>query len=319
MLLFHPGPEPLASVTVTGATGAGHTGPEQAGTERPRGGSADTRAPKDTERIGGRRPDLSCLVATTPWSGSRLLCRALWATGLAGHPREYFDPLQVVPRSVEWRLLGPGRDHLPRQPESEFADRYLNAVARAGTGRNGVFSVSLPWSHQRWLARFARAASPDVAGTPTRSDAELLEQWYPQTRYLYMTSTEVARQAGRWYLGQRTGPVATGERPGPGQPLDFAEVRWIEALISRQEHAWEIYFQVNGIDPHRIEYEDFLAHPEETVSGILEWLGVPGTPERAWPGEAHRERLAKPVAWLSDYSAARDQLSTTIGVRQGRG
>jgi len=76
---------------------------------------------------------------------------------------------------------------------------------------------------------------------------------------------------------------------------------------------------VNGIDPHRIEYEDFLAHPEETVSGILEWLGVPGTPERAWPGEAHRERLAKPVAWLSDYSAARDQLSTTIGVRQGRG
>jgi LPS sulfotransferase NodH len=262
-------PNPLASVTVTGDTGAAR--------------------PKE------RRTDLSCLIATTPWSGSRLLCRALWATRLAGNPREYFDPLEVVPRSVEWGLLGPGRDHLPRQPEREFAGRYLNAVAKAGTSDNGVFSVSLPWSHQRWLARFARAAAPDVEGAPTRSDTEVLGQWYPQPRYLYVTSAD------------------------PGPLLDFQEVRWIEALISRQERAWEVYFQVNGIDPHRIEYEDFLADPEETVNGILEWLGVPGTPARLWPGETHRERLAKPVGWLSDYSAARDRLSVTIGVRQGRG
>jgi trehalose 2-sulfotransferase len=266
---------------------------------------------------GPRRPDLSCLIATTPWSGSQLLCQALQATGLAGNPREYFDPLEVVRRSVAWGLLRAGRDHLPRQPETEFAGRYLNAVAKAGTGPSGVFSASLPWSHQRWLARFARAAAPDVPGTPTRSDAEVLAQWYPQTRYLYLASADVARQAGRWYLGRHAEQAAPSERPGPGQPLDFQEIRWIEALISRQQRAWEVYFQVNGVDPYRIEYEDFLAHPEETVGGFLEWLGVPGTPARVWPGEAHRERLAKPVGWLSDYSAARNRLSATIGVRQG--
>jgi LPS sulfotransferase NodH len=267
-------------------------------------------------RPGPRQPELSCLIATTPWSGSHLLCQALWATRLAGNPRDYFDPLEVVPRSVTWGLLRAGRDHLPRQPERDFADRYLKAVARAGTSPNGVFSADLPWSHQRWLARFARAAAPDVAGTPTRSDTEVLGQWYPQPRYLYLTSADVARQAGRWYLGQRTDRAGAG--PDPGQLLDFQEVRWIEALISRQERAWEIYFQVNGVAPRRVEYEAFLAHPEETVSGILEWLGVPGTPARVWQGEAHRERLAKPLGWLSDYSAARDRLSATIGARQGR-
>jgi trehalose 2-sulfotransferase len=275
-------------------------------------------AETEAGRPGGRRPDVSCLVATTPGSGSQLLCQALWETRLAGNPRDYFNPLKVVPRSAEWGLLGAGRDRLPRQPESEFAGRYLNAVARAGTGPNSVFSAHLPWSHLRWLARFARAASPDVAGTPTRSDAMVLEQWYPKTRYVYVTSADVARQAGRWCLGRRTGPAATDSGPHPRQPPDFQEVRWAEALIFRQQQAWEVYFRVNGIEAHRIGYEDFLAHPEQTVGGILDWLGVPGTPAQVWNGEDHRERLARPAPWLSDYSAARDRLSAAIGVRQGR-
>jgi trehalose 2-sulfotransferase len=286
------GPDPLASVTVTAETGAG--------------------------RPGGRRPDLSCLIATTPGSGSHLLCQALWETRLAGNPRDYFNPLKVVPRSVDWGLLGAGRDHLPRQPEQEFAGRYLNAVARAGTGPGGVFSARLPWSHQRWLARFARAAAPDVAETPSRSDTQVLERWYPRARYVYVTSADVAWQAGRWYLGRGTGPAATDGEPRPGQPVDFQEIRWIETLISRQQQAWEVYFRVNGVDAHRIRYEDFLAHPEETVGGILDWLGVPGTPARIWDGEDHRERVVRPMAWLSDYSAERDRLSAVIGVRQGQ-
>jgi trehalose 2-sulfotransferase len=275
-------------------------------------------AETEAEGPGERRPDLSCLIATTPGAGSYLLCQALWETRLAGDPRDYFNPLKVVPRSVGWGLLGPGRDHLPRQPEDEFAGRYLNAVATAGTGPGGVFSAHLPWSHQRWLARFARAASPDVVGTSSRSDAVVLEQWYPQTRYVYMTSADVARQAGRWYLGRRSRPAATDGGTHPGQPLDFQEVRWMETLVSRQQRAWEVYFRVNGIEPYRIGYEDFLAHPEETVGGLLKWLGVPGTPAQVWHGEDHRERLARPAAWLSDYSAARDRLSAAIGVRQGQ-
>lgn len=268
--------------------------------------------------------ELSCFIATTPWAGSQVLCDALQASGLAGNPRDYFNPLGVVPRSVRWRLLGPGQEHLPRQPEREFAARYLAGVTEAATGPNGVLSVNLPWSHQRWLARFARAAMPGAAGDPTRSDADIIESWYPRARYVYLTSADTARQAGRWYLGRNVGPVAPG--PGqpngeanPGRPADFQQVRWIETLISRQGRAWETYFLVHGIDPQRITCEEFLAHPEETVRGILEWLGVPGSPAQPWDGEPYLQRLAEPVDWLEDYAAARDRLSPAIGVYGERG
>jgi trehalose 2-sulfotransferase len=276
-----------------------------------------------------RQPELSCFIATTPWCGSQMLCQALQASGKAGNPRDYFDPLAVVPLSVEWRLLGPLRDHLPRQPERDFAARYLAAVTKAAMGRNGVLSVGLPWSHQRWLTRFARAAAPDVPGDPTRSDASIIEQWFPRPRYLYLTSADTARQAGRWYLGRNVGPAAPGPAglngpAGPngeahsGQPADFQKVRWIETLIFRQEHAWETYFRLHEIDAHRVTYEDFLAHPEETVTGILQWLGLAGAPVRRPDGERHPQGLARPVGWLDDYAVARDQLSPAIGVYGGR-
>jgi LPS sulfotransferase NodH len=272
-----------------------------------------------------RQPELSCLIATTPWCGSDMLCRALQASGKVGNPSDYFDPLGVVTRSVKWQLLGPGQDHLPRQPEREFAARYLAAVTKAAMGRNGVLSVSLPWSHQRWLARFARAAAPDVPGDPTRSDADIIEEWYPRTRYLYLTSADTARQAGRWYLGRGVGPVAPGRaapsgpaepngEAHPGQPADLQKVRWIETLIFRQEHAWETYLRVHEIDALRITCEDFAAHPEETVSGIIRWLGLPGSPVRRWDGERHLQYLTRPADWLDDYAAARDRLSPSIGV-----
>jgi LPS sulfotransferase NodH len=255
-------------------------------------------------------PAISCLIATTPWSGTAPLCQELRATGLAGYPRDYFNPLEVVQRSREWHLLHTAKD---------FAARYMNAVSKSARGPNGALSVNLPWSHQRWLVRFARAASPDDTATAVRTDAAVLETWYPQTRYLYLTSSDKARQAARWYLGRTGSAAAVGGAPRPGQPSDFQEVRWIEALIARQERAWEIYFRMHEIEAHRIEYEAFQAHPEETVAEILGWLGLSGAPDRARNGKGRPQRPAKPIDWLPDYLAQRDRLSTTIGVRQGQG
>jgi LPS sulfotransferase NodH len=262
-------------------------------------------------------PAVSCIIATTPWSGSQLLVRSLRATGLFGEPRDYFNPLEVVPRCREWGLLGLGVYSLPSIPETDFVARYLSAVTRAAMGRNGVLAINLPWSHQRWLVRFARAGRPDPPGAVPRSDARVLEECYPGTRYLYLTSADMAWQAARWYLG-RPAPAALGGAPEPGQPPDFQEVRWIEALIARQEQAWETYFEVHGIDAHRIDYEALAQNQEETVRGILEWLELPGSPAREWR-RSLRPQSAEPVEWLAGYLAARDRLSPTIGVRTERG
>jgi LPS sulfotransferase NodH len=238
-----------------------------------------------------------------------LLSRALRATGLAGDPRDYFNPFEVVRRGEGWGLLG---------SEGDFAARYLTAVGRTATGGNGVLSANLPWSHQRWLVRVARAALPAASPDATRSDAEVLEAWYPRIHYLYLTCDNKARQAIDWYLGRFTGPAPVGGEQQPDEPPDFQEVRWIETLIARQEQAWECYFQMHGIDAHRVSYEMFLERPEETVAGILEWLQQPSSPTLDWVAEVHQERLVGPVGWMTDYLAERDWLCETIGVRAGR-
>lgn len=264
-----------------------------------------------------REPAVSCVIATTPWSGSQLLARALRATGMVGDPRDYFNPLEVVPRCQEWGLLGLGVYSLPRVAEADFVARYLGAVTKAAMGRNGVLSINLPWSHQRWLVRFARMARPDPPGVVPRSDATVLEECYPGTRYLYLTCGDIAWQAARWYLG-RPGPAALGGAPELGRAPDFQEVRWIETLIARQEQAWECYLEVHGIDAHRIEYETLAREPEETVREILEWLELPGSPGAKWNGKLPPSRPPEAVEWLPDYLGERDRLSTVIGVRQER-
>jgi trehalose 2-sulfotransferase len=256
----------------------------------------------------------SCLIASTPWSGSVPLCDAMRATGLAGDPRDYFNPLDVPWRSRRWGLLG--------LAEREFAVGYLQAVTRLAAGTNGVLCINLPWSHQRWLTRFARVAlhgePASSAGSWAGSDAQVLEAWYPGTRYVHLTTRDAASQAARWYLGRRRNPSAPGVGKGPreGQPPDLQEVRWIEELIDRQKMAWQNYFRVHGIEPYRIDYETFLENPAESVAGVLQWLGLPGAQLRAADLEIDREDLAPGAEWLPDYLEQRDRLSATIGVRR---
>ena len=47
----------------------------------------------------------SYVVASTPRTGSTLLCRTLWGTGLVGAPKEYLNPMQL--RDWEVRLGSP--------------------------------------------------------------------------------------------------------------------------------------------------------------------------------------------------------------------
>ena len=51
-------------------------------------------------------PRSSYLVCATPRSGSTLLCEALINTGLAGHPKEYYEALR--------------HSGLPRRPREYF-------------------------------------------------------------------------------------------------------------------------------------------------------------------------------------------------------
>jgi len=253
-------------------------------------------------------PSLSCFFATTPWAGGLFLSEALRATRRVGDPREYFHPIELLQRANRWGVL---------TTKAEFGRRYLTEVGRVARGPEGVLSINLPWSHQRWLTRIARAALPEDPDRPPLRDAEVLETWYPNARYLYLTRLDKTRQAAAWYRRRPFGGALVGGRPGSPHQPDFQEIRWIETLIGRQERAWEAYFKVHGIQPHRISYEALVEETEETVAGVLNWLGLSPMPGRIWLSRVRQERVARPADWLAAYQEQRAQLNQTIGVRQG--
>jgi hypothetical protein len=125
-------------------------------------------------------PNLSILVCSTPSSGGDRLCDALWNTGVAGRPREFFDPRTV-------------RGALPFLNGAGFAG-YLGRTLEEGSTPNGVFSGSLPLSHARALqSRLARACAPrsaDVRGQ--------LRDWFPNMRLIWARRREPLEPPAPW-------------------------------------------------------------------------------------------------------------------------
>jgi LPS sulfotransferase NodH len=109
------------------------------------------------------------------------------------------------------------------------------------------------------------------------TDAQVVEAWLPGPRYVYVTSGDIAWQAARWYWGRQPSAAADSGSLEPGRlhPVDFQEVRRMEALIRRQQRAWECYFRAHDIQAHHVDFQAFLDRPIETVSGILAWLRLP--------------------------------------------
>ena len=229
---------------------------------------------------------------------------------------DYFSPLGVVPRCQEWGLLGLGAwTTSPAYPEAGFRCAAIldRGRPRPQMGRNGVVSAHLPWSHQRWLARFAPAAMHRpacVSSAPLRR----------QGAGILVSGTPVPLPDLRRHGPAGSAPVNRGQAapgthdlgggPRPGQPLDLQEIRWIEALISRQEQAWESYFRGarDRRSPGRVRGL-LLENPQETVRGIPRVAGAARHARaRMWNGRGcRRQRLRRhrSAGWLPDYPAAR--------------
>ena len=112
------------------------------------------------------------IVCATQRSGRTLLCELLKATGVAGHPNEFFQrfrdtglpdqPRQYLAAVSDPPVLEflPPLD--PGTPEIHFD---FDAVRRAGTTPNGVFSAKIMWSHTHDLwARLDGRSLEDVFG-----------------------------------------------------------------------------------------------------------------------------------------------------------
>lgn len=257
----------------------------------------------------GAPPRLSCLIVTSPRTGSWLLSDILSLTGLVGQPDEYFrlDFARDVIKDYGLKTKGLSR-------------AYLEGIVTRTATPNGVFAAKIHPHHFDKLVAAIRSLGDE---DDERSNAELIEAWFPNPRYVHLTRLDTRRQAISYYRALLSGVwwaldddeggarAKGGRRPG-GSPRvrpDYLQIKWLEDLVVRYEEQWDEFFSSSGITPHEVVYEDLVENTERVVLGVLEYLGIE-LPDGFTVPASRVRRLAdrSTERQLRAYLSLRDQL-----------
>jgi LPS sulfotransferase NodH len=212
-----------------------------------------------------------------------LLQDALYDTGVAGKPREYFD------KNFEQLWI----DQLGITSDADYFEKV-----RALTTPNGVFGLKVFWFQLEYLveklSRVRGRSEPDFA---------LLDEEFPNLRYIFMTRRDKVRQAISWVKAHQTqmwwvipGAPGTLTEPKQAPTFDYEEIDLRVRFLTELESTWLEYFRKKNLDPLTIEYEDFTHAYEPTVVSAVEYLGLSLTE----PVRVSKPRLVKQSDQVND-------------------
>ena len=233
------------------------------------------------------------VVASSPRTGSTLLCRALWETGQLGAPKEYLNPMQLR----DWSARSGSRAHtLLRGPLVPLAGRRpwsdqrlrtrLDLLRRHRTGHNGWFSLKIHHHHYR---RFFEAAERDPSAFLGPLTWVHIQR---QDRVAQAVSWVRAKQTGRWIAEQR----------------GFGRAHYSHRAISRALHAIDAQEQawariLEPYSPLHLCYEDVADDLLSAVNAVLAHCEQP--PVEAVSIPLRRQADPESEAWARRFRGGR--------------
>jgi trehalose 2-sulfotransferase len=235
-------------------------------------------------------PSATYIIASTPRSGSTLLCDGLFMTGVAGRPTETLAPHFRAFWLEQWNM-----------PEDSGFGEYFQAALDYGTTPNGVFGTKVHWEHLPALAReLAVEGRPDQALTAA----------FPGAAYVRLIRNDLRAQALSLFRATVTDQWCRWE----GQPLspsdrlvlDADVVHRLEATIIGQRTAWDEFFAANRITPLTVEYEALDADYRGQVARVLSFLGLDAGVAYAIPGTRLLRQSDELTATWREAMDARD-------------
>lgn len=238
----------------------------------------------------------SCVIATTPRSGSWLLAEALHATGRAGEPQEYFGWEGFAAWTKEFGLE-PDAGHLA----------FVEAAIAHGTTDNGVFATKLHWTQ---LGRFLRRLRRSPGSWPS-DPAEVLACCFPDVRYVRLRREDTARQAISYFranTAKRWWDLGGDPHGGDDLEPDFQQIRWCEATLTDQDRRWRALVRRSGRPVVELTYEALVEDRQAAVEQVLELLEVADGAVDLPPPTLRRQSDATTEEWLVAYRAVRDEL-----------
>lgn len=207
-------------------------------------------------------PATAYVVCTTPRTGSGLLGEALWKTGVAGEPDEYFNDATAREYMTTWGATDP--------------QRYVDAILEHAATPNGVVGLKLMAEQLPYLGRWLAVAR--------RRDAfaglDALAARLPAVRWILLTRRDRVRQAISYWKALHahafasTDARATDTATSVLAAFDAAAIDRLLAEIDRGNVAWRTYFRERGVTPLALVYEDDLR--ESFAAGVQKVLTAVG-------------------------------------------
>jgi LPS sulfotransferase NodH len=231
-------------------------------------------------------------------------------TGLAGVPLEHFEILR--------------QSSLPRQPREYFQDLdaphviELLAPVEAGTAstetgqdwwarilaegctENGVWGGKIMWRHIDDFVSRAREL-------PGLDDADLdvvLHELLDDPQLVFVTRRDKAAQAVSLWRAVQTQSWRSGEPPsGNSVVYEFEAIDHLVAQLESDERSWSEWFDRTGRPPIHVTYEQLDAATGETVTLVLDALGLPDGAVTVPRLARQRDDLSE--AWIERYRQER--------------
>lgn len=214
------------------------------------------------------------VIATSPRSGSTLLCTLLRSSGVAGWPQSWFREQNRAEFAADWQV------------DPQDAAAYLRAAIEAGTRGTGIFALRMMWGSlaevEPWLGRGLNRINPLQWVWLERRD-----------KVAQAVSRHRAETSGIWHLGIE-------EAEFPKAPCyDFAAIHRYLTEAEGDAAGWGAWFAEQGVAPLRIFYEDLAADPVFQANRLITALGMPAgqSPAAGTKRMANRES----ADWASRY------------------
>jgi LPS sulfotransferase NodH len=277
-------------------------------------------------------PTLSYLIASTPRSGSTLLCEALTNTGVAGNPEEYYQhrrktglprrPLEYFEETDTPEIDAVLGQYTRVDDEMSLFDprrfdtyrEWVDWTIDRATTPNGVFGAKVMWGYFNGFVDSLRDMNNNAVG----STRQVCEQTFPNlSLWVFVTRQDkVAQAVSLWKAIQNW----TWKRDdGDGALIrhdltyNYAAIEHLVLQLHQHDREWGEFFASSGIMPHVVVYEQLAQNYEQTAIDIVRALGIPNADHTKF-AERKMARQADTLSqeWIERFRTERSERERTM-------
>jgi len=214
----------------------------------------------------------SYVICTSPRSGSTLLCNLLASSGVAGNPASYFHSPSISAWKREFDLVEEASCS-----ERMLLDKIFKAALVRGSLDTGMFGLRMQQASFDFFHQKISVLHPGLS-----SDVQRIQAAFGRTAFIHLARRDKvaqavshvrAEQSGLWHIAP-DGKELERKSPPTDPTYDPSAISARFDELKAYDRLWECWFAAEKLEPIRILYESLADRPTQTLSIVLDYLGL---------------------------------------------